>query len=380
MRDQCKASRNNFIRVVIADASRYARTLIAEAIVTEPDVVAIGSASSGQDAVRLVETLNPDLVLMGNHLTDLDGVQATHRIMSTCPTPILIVTDEPSEATFLAMTAGAVDTIASPACRQLSSREVRSRFIRRLKDAAKLGKRGVLNSRVRPRPREGMSNGCSMMLRASAERVAVVAMGASTGGPPCVLEILSKLSREHSPPIVLTQHMAPQFLPSFVTWLGAGIELQVQIAEHGSRLSPGNLYVAPGNATLRISEAKLVNTSTACSVRFTEPSIDQMFESVARVFGEHAIGVVLTGVGSDGALGMKSMRESGALTVVQDQASCLAHAMPRAACELNAASLSANPKQIAQLLRDIRHGTARELPTTRPGNRRALFEPERGGP
>jgi len=182
----------------------------------------------------------------------------------------------------------------------------------------------------------------------------LIAMGASTGGPPCIREIIDMLRPDQSPPVVVTQHMSDQFILGFAEWLGSNVEMPVLVARSGMPLDPGQVYIAPGDQHLEVTDSGTLKVVSTSPVHYQRPAVDVMFQSVARSYGSRAVGVLLTGMGSDGAEGLRAMRESGALTIAQDEASCLVYGMPAAACRLNAAQLSVNPHHIGRLLRRIK--------------------------
>ncbi len=378
------ASNPNLIRILIADDSAVVRELLKRVIDAEPDMLVVGTASSGEETLALVEKLRPDLVTMDVCMPRVDGVDATRSIMRTRPTPIAIVTAQPvgdgSETTFRAMSAGAVDVIAKPGDDVFDGPGVaRDTFLQQLRNVACVGVVGIRRtvedpvdlaratdsaSDVRRRP-------SSQPVARSEHSAAILAIGASTGGPPCIAKILKELNPETSPPVVLAQHMSSQFIESFVHWLDGIVPPKVHLAKAGARVQPGNVYVAPGGVHLEVNEQSILLLSNGPPVHFQKPSVDILFESVARVYADEAIGVLLTGMGADGARGLKFMREAGALTIAQDEASSLVYGMPAAARALGAAALSANPEHIARLLRRVRHDISGNTVTSRPSRARS---------
>ncbi|HEY6724844.1 MAG TPA: chemotaxis protein CheB, partial [Polyangiaceae bacterium] len=309
--------------------------------------------------------LRPDLVTMDAGMLGMDGVHATRRIMASQPTPIAIVTAGPVDAgretAFRAMAAGAVDVIVKPGLEVFEpDGEARERFVRQLRDVANVGVAAIRGRAAyeatsdddRPTSHPPMA-GLGQWTRAS-----VIAIGASTGGPRCVREIVGALDPKHSPPVVITQHLPAQFMPGFAEWLASNVALPVQIARPGALLEPAQVFVAPGDRHLEVTGNGAIQIGSTPPVRHQRPSVDVMFQSVARTYGGQAVGVLLTGMGSDGAEGLRAMRDTGALTLAQDESSCLVYGMPAAACRLNAAHLYVNPQHIGRLLGLIRFAEA----------------------
>jgi len=350
------------IRIVVADDSAVTRELLRRVFDAQPDMIVVGMAGTGEDTVRLVERLRPDLVTMDVAMPGIDGVLATRRIMSAQPTPIAIVTAKPvgagQETTFRAMAAGAVDVIAKPGVEVFEADgEKREQFVRQLRNVANVGVVGIRGRAAyeaqsddeRPTTRPPAGVGLSQWTSAS-----LIAIGASTGGPPCIREIVGMLDPAHCPPVVITQHMSAQFILGFAEWLATNIQLPVQLGRSGALLARGQVYVAPGDQHLEVTDNGTMRIVSTLPVHYQRPSVDVMFQSIARSYAGRAIGVLLTGMGSDGAAGLRAMREAGSLTIAQDEASCLVYGMPAAACRLNAAQLSVNPHHIGRLLRRIR--------------------------
>jgi two-component system chemotaxis response regulator CheB len=187
----------------------------------------------------------------------------------------------------------------------------------------------------------------------------IIAVGASTGGPPALRTVLSRLDPEASPPVVLVQHMSADFLLGFAAWLDGVVPPKVEVARSGGPLRRGVVYVAAGDTHLVVSQGR-VGLVSRPPVNFQRPSVDVLFQSVAESYGQRAVGILLTGMGRDGAEGLLAMKERGALTISQDEATSLVYGMPRAAAELNAGRIVTNPEHTAQLLRQIATGKRRQ--------------------
>lgn len=361
MLNHCVEKDKKLIRIVVADDSAVTRELLRRVFDAQPDMIVVGMAGTGEDAVRLVQRLRPDLVTMDVVMPGMDGVHATRRIMATQPTPIAIVTAKPvdtaHETTFRAMAAGAVDVIAKPGVDVFEvDGQTREQFVRQVRNVANVGVVGIRGRATyeassdddRPTTRPptlGSSQWTSAQL---------IAIGASTGGPPCIREIVGMLDPRLSPPVVITQHMSAQFILGFTEWLASNVSIPVQLARSGSLLERGHVFIAPGDRHLEVTDNGTIRIVSTSPVHYQRPSVDVMFRSVALAYAGRAVGVLLTGMGADGADGLLAMREGGSMTIAQDEASCLVYGMPAAACHLNAAQLSINPHHIGRLLRRIR--------------------------
>jgi two-component system chemotaxis response regulator CheB len=189
------------------------------------------------------------------------------------------------------------------------------------------------------------------------DKLAVIGIGASTGGPPCIRSLLSALRGPEMPPVVIVQHLHPAFLAGFAVWLTGALELRVSLAENGATLRPYDVVVAPADRHVEIDAGLCVHLRESAPLHGRRPAIDALFASLAAELGARAAGVVLTGLGEDGARGLSAMRAAGALTLAQDEDSSLVLDMPRAAVRVGAAQHSAPPAQLGALLRRGRSGT-----------------------
>lgn len=367
------ARRHNLIRVVVADDSQVTQELLREIIDAESDMIVVGTATTGRDTVAQVAKLRPDLVTMDVVMPDGDGISATKQIMSQCATPIAVVTATPadrfSNVSFEALAAGAVEVFAKPQRRTLSDAAERATFVRNLRNVAQVGVvsiRGPVrrSERVTAPGLDGRAEPVPAVRKSLPETAALIAIGASTGGPPCIRTVLSSLDPSTAPPVLIVQHMGREFVPGFATWLSETVPVSVQIATDGLRISPGQVYVAPGDLHLTVDGRGKLHTYAGASHLHQRPSVDVLFHSVAKELGDRAVGVLLTGMGEDGAAGLLAMRTSGAVTIAQDEESCLVFGMPKAAIQRDAAWIIGNPLGIAWQLRHVR---ARQLsPLPRP--------------
>jgi two-component system chemotaxis response regulator CheB len=340
------------IRVLVADDSRVVRDCLIEIIDADPGMCVVGVAERGERVVELAGQLRPSLVTMDVHMPGLDGLEATRAIMRTCPVPIVILSayvgQEQNRLTFDSIAAGAVDVLPKPNGAELMRDPVaRERFLSALRSMA-----GVAVVRRWSEPAAGGTRSTGKQTRLSEARV--VAVGASCGGPGVVADVLARL-RATSPPVLLAQHMARGFIDGFVTWLAGRVPVPVRLAMQGVTPEAGQVYVAPADLHLELGVSGRLRLHKALPVNTYRPSISLLFRSVARHVGPGAVGVLLSGMGNDGADALGEIQAQGGLTLVQEPATCVVDAMPRAALACGAASRTASPAEITRYLASLGH-------------------------
>lgn len=348
------------LRIVVADDSVVVRQLLVDVINSQPDMEVVACVSDGLRAVSAVSHLSPDLITMDVAMPGLDGVEATRAIMHARPTPILIITSSEvgptSVTTFRALAAGALDVLHKPDGKLLrDSIAYRRTFIARLRELATIRKRTdswrtALAPAVTRPPPSALRGGGS-----GSERAELIAIGASTGGPQVLRTVLGALDPKVCPPVLVVQHMSPEFVDSFAAWLGELLPTPVVVARHGLPAQRGHIYVAPAHHHMRINTMRAMELDDGPIYQHQRPSVDLMFDSVATCLGANAVGVLLTGMGSDGAQGLLHMREAGARTLAQDEASCVVYGMPKVAFDVGAVSTGSTPQLIADRLSRIQY-------------------------
>ena len=314
------------IKVLIVDDSVFIRKLLTEILQADPALKVVGAANDPIEAKEMMNTLNPDVLTLDVEMPHMDGVSFLEKIMRLKPMPVVMIsskTTESADVTMRSLALGAVDFITKPSNYAFKDIENMADLIReKVKNAAKA------NIHIQ-RPKTT----ARIVSPIKIKQDLVVAIGASTGGVEALETILKNLPAT-MPPIVVTQHMPPHFTESLAKRLNALLPLTVVEAKDGDRLQNNHVYIAPGGRHLVVKRTKhdaIIALLDTEKVNAHRPSVDVMFNSVAEIFGSKALGVILTGMGTDGAMGLKAMRDKGAHTMGQNQATCVIYGMPKAA-------------------------------------------------
>jgi two-component system chemotaxis response regulator CheB len=340
------------LRVLVVDDSALIRKLLSQIIDAEADMEVAGVAPDAPSASHLIRTLVPDVLTLDVEMPGMNGIDFLEELMQRHPMPVLMVsalTERGSQAALRALELGAVDFVAKPkltSARGLS--EAGAEIVAKLRIAA----------RARPRPTRiapmlaSRTAETALAARSKSARLgkSVVVVGASTGGTEAIKELLARLAPD-APGVLIAQHMPEAFTRSFAARLNDFCRLQVREAVDGEKVLSGCVYVAPGHSHLlleRNGATYVTRLSQAPAVNRHRPSVDVLFRSAARCAGEAAVGVLLTGMGKDGAQGLLELRQAGAHTIAQDEASCVVFGMPREAIGLDAAVEVAPLHEIAR--------------------------------
>ena len=320
------------ITVVVIDDSALIRKLLSEIINSQPDMQAVGAAPDPLVAREMIRSLNPDVLTLDVEMPKMDGLDFLERLMRLRPMPVVMVsslTERGSDATLRALELGAIDYVSKPKIDIAHGiQEYADEIADKIRTAAA--------ARLRPRPLPGVPR-VERVLPALANRSIstekLIIVGASTGGTEAIKEFLLDMPPD-CPGILITQHMPEAFTKSFAARLDSLCRISVKEAEHAERVLPGHAYVAPGHShlLLRRSGANyMTQLSDAAHVNRHRPSVDVLFRSAAEHAGRNAVGVILTGMGKDGAQGMLAMKQAGAYNFAQDEASCVVFGMPKEA-------------------------------------------------
>ena len=319
------------IRILLADDSILVRTLLRDALNSGGEMTVVGEAVNGAEAVALSKVLKPDIIIMDILMPLMDGLEATETIMGQNPTPILIlsatVNEKDVKLAFTAIKKGALDVMEKPS---ISGAGSQADFFARLREKIHLLARiKVIRHTQRP-------DRLKSSQPARAAKRTILAIGASTGGPKAVMSIIKTLPEEFSGAIFIVQHISSGFAKGFAHWLNLESHIPVRLAETGDVPTVGTALVAPTDCQM-ILENGAVKIIDAPAVNCCRPSIDVFFESLAPARGGDSVGLLLTGMGRDGAKGLLRLKENGALTIAQNEESCAVFGMPKAAIALNAA-------------------------------------------
>lgn len=334
------------MKIAIVNDMPMAVEALRRALAFEPAHEVVWVAGNGAEAVQRCAERTPDLILMDLIMPVMDGVEATRRIMAETPCAIVIVTVDRQQnvhRVFEAMGHGALDVVDTPALGAGDPREAAAPLLRKILNISWLiGQQST--SRVRP---------VATPLRQSVQRQGLVAIGSSAGGPAALEVLLKGLPRDFAAAIVLVQHVDQVFAAGMAEWLASASGLPVRLAREGEPPQAGQVLLAGTNHHIRLlKDGTLAYTAEPVNEIY-RPSIDVFFESVARFWGSDAVGVLLTGMGRDGAQGLKLMREQGFLTIAQDQHSSAVYGMPKAAAAIDAAVEIRALERIAPRLMEI---------------------------
>ncbi len=343
------------IGVLVVDDSALIRTLLSEIVNAQPDMHVVGVAGDPYIAREKIKLLNPDVVTLDVELPRMNGLEFLERLMRLRPTPVVMVsslTAAGATTTLRALELGAVDFVLKPSIDVKDGvLELAADLTEKIRTAAVARVHRYSDMRVEPSLTADAILPLTPTLALRAYDTIIV-MGASTGGTEALKDILVRVPRT-APPILVTQHMPPGFTKSFAERLDRLCQIDVCEATSGMRLLAGNAYVAPGSAHLLVSRRGSVGytaLSTGPPVNRHRPSVDVLFRSAAVTYGKRAIGVILTGMGKDGAVGMAEMHAAEAYTIAQDEASCVVFGMPKAAIDAGGVSKVAPLDSIVDVL------------------------------
>ena len=353
------------IRVLVVDDSKVAQMLLVHILESDPDICVVGAVGDGLAALDFVNAHAPDVILMDLHMPRMDGFEATRRIMETHPVPIIVctATADPKEAAtaFRVMEVGALACVEKPMDREHAGFD---QVAANLRQTVKLmSEVKVVRRWARARPAPALTTVARQVeLRRPATDIKLIGIGASTGGPQVLHEILAGLPKTFPVPILIVQHIARGFLPGLAEWLNQTTGFQIQIGAHGVRPLPGHMYLAPDEFHMGISidgRIRLTREEPENSVR---PAVSYLFRSLAEVIGPAAVGVLLTGMGTDGAAELKLMNDKGAITIAQDRESSVVNGMPGEAVKLGGATYVLPADRIAdRIVAVVTHGNGAGL-------------------
>lgn len=338
------------IRVLVADDSPTVRSYLRHVLETDPGITVIDEVTEGPAAVRRTEELRPDLVIMDVHMPGCDGLEATRRIMTSSPTPIIVISGASDTdgvtLSLQATEAGALTAMPKPARMMGADSEFFGEELRAMAKAMSQVKV------VRRWKSKGWGDG-RPPAPAPPKAVMAIGIGASTGGPVALRTILKSLPPDFPVPILVVQHIAKGFTTGLRDWLADGVDLEVEVATMARRVHPGHVYLAPDDRHLTLLEPDLLTLSAAPPVGRFRPSVSVLFESMARVAGADSVAVILTGMGDDGVSGAVDIRDAGGYVIGQDRASSVVYGMAKEAQRAGVVSEELDLERIGSRLNEI---------------------------
>ena len=340
------------IRILVVDDSAFMRKAISMMLESDPLIKVIGTARNGEEGIEKVKQLKPDLVTMDIEMPRMDGLTALREIMANNPVPVMMissVTTEGAQATLDALEMGAVDFIPKQMSYvSLDIVKIKDDLLAKIKDITR--RRHVLMSRFRQRrvqsvartrpghepPQPAASVVRRSVIRKRSHHVNIIAVGSSTGGPPALQQVIPRLPRNLPVGVVIAQHMPPMFTKSLAERLDSLSLVTVREAVNGERLEPGLVLVAPGGMHISVTKRGVsshVSVSSQPKETLYHPCVDILMHSVARQFGRASMGVILSGMGSNGSDGLKDLKTQGGVIIAQNEATCVVYGMPKAAVQ-----------------------------------------------
>jgi two-component system chemotaxis response regulator CheB len=340
---------NKKFRVLIVDDSAFMRKVLEQIFNADAQLQVAGHAKDGREAVAMAESLKPDVITMDINMPHMDGLQATAQIMTTNPRPIVVVSSESKEgaaSTLKALELGAIEFVAKPSSGvDLDMQSVKEDLLRKVRMAAKvrvvrtasrvaLTVQGANGDAAPPKPAPVVRPAPSIP---ADQRFPMVVLAASTGGPATVMRLAPGFTRDFPAAVFLVQHMPASFTTQYAAQLAEFTSIRVKEAENGEAVQPGTLYICPGGQHLRVTPGGSIQLdSTSGRINGYLPNIDATMETVAAFAGPMSIGVVLTGMGNDGAQGAKAIKSAGGMVLAQDEATSVIFGMPAEAIKVAA--------------------------------------------
>lgn len=342
------------IKVLVVEDSPLVREFMVYILGSDPEIEVVGTANNGEEAIEAVKIITPHVITMDINMPKMDGLEATRRIMETYPTPIVIVSGSwdtrEVATTFRAMEAGALAILPRP--KGIGHAEYESSARELVQTVRLMSEVKVIRRWPRPKDNVGAFRETPLPERPQSE-IRIVAIGTSTGGPIVLQTILSRLPKDLPVPLLIVQHMASEFTMGLVDWLAQSSGFPVHVASHGEYHLPGHAYMAPEGFHMGVGGSNQIALSKNEPENGLRPSVSYLFRSVSKVFGPNAVGVLLTGMGKDGAEELSLMKEKGAITIVQDEESSVVYGMPGEALRLDAATYVLPPEGIAATLESL---------------------------
>ena len=338
------------IKVMVVEDSMVARELLVYILESSPDISVIATAENGVQALKRLKSYSPDLITMDVNMPEMDGLEATARILEQYPIPIIIVSAalDPEERTntFKIIDVGALALLDKP--RGITDpdfdKEAKKiiEMVKIMSEIKIMKRRRKIKNTIIPKPLPYIN-----------KKFDIAAIGVSTGGPPVLKDIFSNISADFPLPIMVVQHIADGFDQSLVDWLNIYSKLPIHIARQNEQIVRGHIYVAPSGKHMIISNLRQISLIPMSESDKLCPSVGKLFQSVSNIYSKNAIGIILTGMGKDGANELKMMKDNGALTIAQNKESAIVHGMPGEAIKIGAAVYVQSIEEIIQTLNNI---------------------------
>lgn len=341
------------LRVMVVEDSLVVRDLLIYLLGEDPDITVVGALSNGEEAIEAVKKLRPDVITMDMHMPKMNGLDATRVIMETCPTPIVVVSGSVMHdglfSTFNAFEAGALAVVQKPKglthedYPALAKQLIQTvKLMSEIKVVKRWGK-NHLNNNSQPK----------VALTTLKQEIEIVAIGASTGGPVVLKTLLQAVRKDIAVPILVVQHITPGFTEGFVEWLRSATGFPINIAVNGCLPRAGNVYVAPDEHHMQMDYAGRIALIDGNPINGHRPSVSALFGSIVAHKPERSLGILLTGMGRDGAEELKLMKEKGAITIAQNKETSIVYGMPGVAVAMNAATYVLSPEGIAKVCNEL---------------------------
>jgi two-component system, chemotaxis family, protein-glutamate methylesterase/glutaminase len=349
------------IKVLIVEDSRVVSEYLQFILNNEPGIEVIGNVSNGKEAIEFLSIKKPDVITMDIEMPVMNGLEATKIIMEKCPVPIIIVTGSRNarqvKTSMEALSAGALSIIEKPVgINHPNEAEITSKLIVMVKLMSEIK---VITRKpkknIHPLPVEQTKLRMPVVEKMIDKKI--VAVGISSGGPPVLQKIFSKITPKFPFPILVVQHISEGFLQGLVSWLKTTTSIKMVIPEQNEMIFPGNIYFAPDNHHMSVTRTGRIILVERQGKNSVCPSVAFLFANLAKEFGKNSIAMLLTGMGNDGAAELKTLRDAGSVTIAQDKESSLVHGMPGVAIKLDAADYVMNPGEIADILFEIERGS-----------------------
>jgi two-component system chemotaxis response regulator CheB len=345
------------IEVILVEDAPETRNLLLGLLQDIPDIKVVGTGFNGLDAVSLVKRLDPDVVIMDINLPKFDGLNATKQIMREAPRPIILITrsriSKDVDLSFKALRAGALSVLDEPSIHDEASRSKVVETIRLLADVPVIHHWRTPEQSPQASPVHGEKDLPDQVMaswKQYSSKIEVIGIAASTGGPSALVSVLSELPPTFPIPILVVQHITSGFMGGFKSWLQTQLHLEVAVAAQGDKLRPGVVYLAPDEYHMKVSFNKVIELSKELPYKGLRPSANPLFTSLGQVYRDRAMGVVLTGMGDDGADGAADLYKAKGLIVAQDQQSSVVYGMPREVKAREVVNHVLSLEQIASLL------------------------------